>query len=198
MSQKNNNKKSMLNLKKSFELLKGLSLAKYKTIESEKDLSKIEFPYFIKISTPEHKIEKKAVKKCQNLNEAKKCFKDFKKRFPNQEIIIQEAIEGIEMIIGLKKDTVFNKIIMIGFGGTFTEIINDVSFKALPITEKDINEMLNELKMSDILKKRKKYNIKSLKKQILKISKINAQEIDINPIIINEKNAYIIDARIKL
>jgi lipid II:glycine glycyltransferase (peptidoglycan interpeptide bridge formation enzyme) len=190
------NESQLLDLKESFEMLKKLNLAKYITIRNEKELSKINFPYFMKISTSEHKTEKKAIKKCSNLQEARDCFKDFKKRFPDKEIVIQEQIEGIEIIIGLKEDRVFGKLILIGFGGIFTEITKDISFRCLPIKEKEIDEMINELKMSKILSKRKRYNIKNLKKTILKVSKLKVREVDLNPVILNEENAYIVDARI--
>ena len=41
---------------------------------------------------------------------------------------------GFEIIIGLKRDAQFGPVIMFGLGGIFTELLDDVSFRVLPIS----------------------------------------------------------------
>jgi hypothetical protein len=184
----------MKGLIESFGLLKGLPIAKFKKIESENNLSDMNFPYWMKVSIPEHKAELGAVKKCRNEKEAADNFNSLKNKFPGSEIIIQEDIEGMEMIIGLKQDRVFSRLLMIGFGGKQAEILRDVSFRALPIDKKEIEKMIKELKLYPLLIK-KKYALDKFISLAEKISWLSVKELDLNPVVLNEKEAIIVDAR---
>jgi 3-hydroxypropionyl-CoA synthetase (ADP-forming) len=60
-------------------------------------------------------------------------------------IEVQEMVtQGTEIIIGLLDDPQFGLVIMFGLGGVFTEVLEDVSFRVLPITREDAVEMLHE------------------------------------------------------
>ncbi|MBU4086908.1 MAG: acetate--CoA ligase family protein, partial [Nanoarchaeota archaeon] len=109
-----------------------------------------------------------------------------------------EQIEGIEMIIGLKQDKAFGKLLLVGFGGTFAETIKDTSFRALPISNKEIEKQISELKLCKVLVSRKKFAIDKFISLAEKISKLDINEADFNPIILNEKGAFIVDARIEV
>lgn len=186
----------MLNLRESFEFLKKFPIVRYFIVKSEEDLNKLPFPYFLKASISGHKTEEHAIFRCKNLQEAEKNLQTLKKKY--KEIIMQEEAEGIEMIIGLKKDRVFGKLLMVGFGGIFTEKIKDISFRACPIDKKEIEKMLEELKFYSILASRKKYAIGRFIALAFEISKLNIEEMDLNPVFLNEKDAVIVDARIEI
>ena len=93
---------------------------------------------------------------------------------------------------------------MLGIGGTLVELIKDVQFRMCPIDEKDATDMIEQLKLKQLLegyRDHKKINIKLLKQILVKLSNIpmkNIEELDINPLIINSKEAKIVDARIIL
>ncbi len=188
----------MLNILESFVFLKDFPIANYKIVTHETDLSKIKFPYYIKATGVLHKTEQKAVLRCNNFDQAFANFKSLKKKFPDSEIIIQEAIDGIEFIIGLKNDKVFGKLLLVGFGGIFTETIRDIQFRALPLEKSEIESMIKSLKFYEILEKRKKYAIDKLINLVMKISKLDVSELDLNPVRLNEKEAIIVDARIEV
>lgn len=188
----------MQSLINTFKLLKGFPTAKYAVVESEADLSKMEFPFWLKADVSGHKTELSAVKKCANEEEAKENLKSLIKKFPNSKIIMQEQVEGIEMIIGLKEDKVFSRLLMIGFGGIQAEVVKDVSFRALPIDKKEILKMIQELRLYPALITRKKYALDKLVSLAEKVSWLNAKELDLNPVILNEKEAVIVDARISI
>jgi acetate---CoA ligase (ADP-forming) subunit beta len=190
-------KEKMLNLLDSFEQLKGLPIAKFKVIESEQDLDNFSFPCWLKVSLSEHKTEFSAVKKCINLEVAKKNFKEMRKKF-TENIIAQEQVEGIEMILGIKEDAAFGKLLMIGFGGVFTEVVKDISFRALPVDKKEIEASLKELKLYPALTSRKKFATDKFISLAEKISKLPIREADFNPVILNEHDAIIVDSRIEL
>lgn len=119
-------------------------------------------------------------------------------------ILVQEFFKGKQIIIGIKKDPSFGHAIMFGLGGVLVEVFKDVSFRICPITDKDAQEMIDELKSKQILygfRGDKGVDIKLLKKILVKSSKIplkhkDITELDINPLIITDKIAKVVDARI--
>lgn len=190
----------MLNLKESFEFFKTLPLAKWK-IADDNNLMSFDFPYYLKANVAGHKTDLDGVYKCNNIIEAKKYFEILKKKFG--EVIIQENFDGIEMIVGVKSDIVFGKIIVVGFGGIFAEVKKDVSFRALPISREDAIKMTEELKGFEIFNSRgKKYDLEKFYTFIEKVAyigeKFDIKELDLNPVMIGEKEVKIVDARVEL
>ncbi|MDD3975919.1 MAG: acetate--CoA ligase family protein [Candidatus ainarchaeum sp.] len=206
---------AFLNLKDSFDFLNknNINTLAYTLISSKKDLKNFkEYPYVLKLSSSLlHKTEKKVV--FVNLNNKKDLENSydslkkviFNEKIKKYDILLQKQIPGIEIIIGIKEDKQFGKVILFGFGGIFTEVFKDSSIKILPISKKDLNFLFSETKIGSILEKgfrNKKYPIKELKEMIYNISnlaiKYNIKELDINPLIINENGLYIVDSRILL
>jgi len=185
----------MKTLLECFEKLKNLPIAKTIPIKFENDLTRISFPYYMKVSLSEHKIEKKAVLRIENIEEAKINYNRLKKQFPKIPIVIQEQVIGIEMILGLKEDRVFGKLLLIGFGGTNAEILKDVEFRAIPLNREDILKAISQLKLYASLYQRKKYAINKFVDLAYEVSKLNFKELDLNPVILTEEKAVIVDAR---
>lgn len=187
----------MLPLIESFQTLKNFPIAKYKIIENDKDLSKLEFPYWMKASIPGHKTEENAVIKIQNLKEAKENYLRLRQKL-HAPVVIQENAEGQQLILGLKEDKVFGKLLMLGFGGTFAESIKDVSFRALPVEKKDILSMMQELKFYPTLISRKKFALDKFVTLAERVAQLKVKELDLNPVILNEQEAIVVDARLSV
>jgi acyl-CoA synthetase (NDP forming) len=109
--------------------------------------------------------------------------------------LVQEMVQGDrELIIGLLKDPQFGPCVMFGIGGIYTETIKDVCFRLLPLDEKTAFQMINDIKMIDLLgnfRGQKEVDKKKLLNILLIISNIgmnlkNIKEIDINPLKINK------------
>ena len=67
-------------------------------------------------------------------------------------ILVEEMIQGgVEIIIGLNNDAQFGPVVMFGLGGIFTEILNDVSFRVLPITADDARDMIHSIQGRPLL-----------------------------------------------
>jgi len=104
------------------------------------------------------------------------------------------------------RDKQFGPVIMFGLGGIFVEVLKDVSFRAAPMTEQDIDDMITEIKgyklLTGIRGERAK-DIGAIKKILAKLNAIavdnpEIQEIDLNPVIVHEKGASIVDSRVIL
>jgi acyl-CoA synthetase (NDP forming) len=121
-------------------------------------------------------------------------------------ILVQPQIEGKrEFVAGLFRDKQFGPVVMFGLGGIFTEALSDVVFRLAPLSEKDVNDMIDSIKSKKLLgdfRGEKAANLEDLKKTLLGISKIGMEnpdisEIDINPLIITPKGEVLaVDALI--
>jgi len=95
---------------------------------------------------------------------------------------------------------------MFGLGGIFVEVLKDVTFRIAPITQQDAQEMITEVKAYPILKGYRGQppaDIDAIVKILLNTSKLvtdhlEIKELDLNPIMVYEKGAKTVDARIIL
>lgn len=118
-------------------------------------------------------------------------------------IVQQMAPPSTEIIIGAMRDSQFGPTIMFGIGGILTEIIDDVSFKIAPLTVSDAENMLEEIESKAILegaRGRPKVDFSAIKEILMIVSDImmrhmKIEAIDLNPVLIYEEEAVIVDAR---
>ncbi len=168
----------------------------------------------IKIISPDvvHKSDQGAVKvniegKDAILAAYDEMAKHLEKTIPSvhiEGVLLQPMIKGKEVIVGMKRDSVFGPTIVFGMGGVFVEVFKDVSMRVPPIDKEMAKNMINEIKGSAILRGmrgEKSVNIDALAKIIVSIAKMSVehpeiQELDLNPVIINEKDAYVVDVRV--
>lgn len=160
------------------------------------------FPVVLKIVSDSlvHKAEKKGVYLDVNQLTFEKTFsKLMKLKIKKEGVLVQEQVSGECVFVGLKKDSSFGHVLVVGAGGFLTEVVKDLSFRVLPVNKKDILSMLNELKFYKVLKY-KKVNFDKLVDLIFNISKLvkkhKIKELDINPAVVNSRLAKIVDAQI--
>ena len=205
------------------ELLKeyGIPVPDFKLIKSEEEITElakeINFPIVMKIVSPGiiHKTDAGGVKVgIKTEKEARIAYQEiiFEAKKYNKKARISGVIaytmvpQETEIIIGMMKDPHFGPVIMFGLGGIFVEVLKDVSFRIIPLEERDAEEMINEIKGSKILKGVRgegPKDIKAIKILLMKISKLTMEnpeinEIDLNPIFVFEKGLQVVDARVIL
>lgn len=122
-----------------------------------------------------------------------------------QGIYVQKMSKlGIEVIIGIKNDAQFGRVVMFGMGGVYAEVMNDTTVRILPITEDDARQMINETKIGKVLMgaRGKVYDIQAVIDTIIKVSllsdKYNVKELDINPLMVYDVGVCAVDARINI
>jgi acetate---CoA ligase (ADP-forming) len=174
----------------------------------------IGYPVAMKIMSPDllHKTEAKGVE--LNITDeegVRSAFREIIKqaKLYNPEaqiegVLIQEMLKpGLEMIVGLKRDSIFGPAIVVGLGGVFVEVFKDVATRVAPLSEIDAREMLNELKGKTLLKGyrgEQPRDLDALVSVILKLSRLalelgdSLEEIDINPLIVYEEGAGVVAA----
>ena len=215
-------KRSLLEIEAK-ELLKeyGIPVPDFKLIKSEDEITglakKINFPIVMKIVSPDiiHKTDAGGVK--LNINDEKEArlayqgiiskAKKYNKNAKISGVIVYSMVpQGTEIIIGMMKDPHFGPVIMFGLGGIFVEILKDISFRILPIEERDAEEMIAEIKGYEILKGARgetSKDIEAIKILLMKISQLALEnpeinEIDLNPIFVFENGLQVVDARMIL
>ncbi len=167
--------------------------------------NKIGYPVVLKIPSEIHKTDVGGIAtNIHNVSDLKTISKNMVSNLAKQGIefeglVVQKQIKGIELIVGLKKDPVFEKVILLGSGGILAELIKDVTFRVCPISKNDAKEMINEIKSKKILDgfRGEKIDTTELEKFLIQISKLKGiDELDLNPIFVNKKGCWIVDARI--
>jgi 3-hydroxypropionyl-CoA synthetase (ADP-forming) len=183
--------------------------------EAEKKATEIGFPLVAKVVSPEilHKTDVKGVKVgIKSGSEAEAVFSEMYDRLSKQYqikgILLEKMVPpGIEIIIGLQNDAQFGPVLMVGLGGIFTEVFQDVSFRVLPINENDAEEMLKDLKGSKLLKGfrgSEAIDIGVLKDALLNIGRLGIdlapyfESVDFNPVILYPRDYCVVDAKIIL
>jgi acyl-CoA synthetase (NDP forming) len=139
--------------------------------------------------------------------EMEKTLKRLKPRPAIDGFLVQEmAPSGIECFVGGRRDQAFGSIIMVGLGGVFIEIFKDTSIRLAPVTKREADDMLKELKAYPLLKGvrgKGKADVKALVEVICRVSSLltncpEIAEMDLNPVIVHPdgQGISIVDARI--
>ena len=169
------------------------------------------FPVVLKVVSDEalHKSDLGGVSIAYNQRDLESKWGDMEKNLKKHKIkyegiLIQQFIEGEQIFIGISNDEAFGHVIGVGIGGVAVEALKDVQFRKCPVSEEDAESMLQNLKMSGLLySERRKLAVDALKSSIVSVSKLpqkvkNIQELDINPVILNNKDCVAVDARVVL
>ncbi|HLF55057.1 MAG TPA: acetate--CoA ligase family protein [Candidatus Nanoarchaeia archaeon] len=163
------------------------------------------YPVVLKLISPKaiHKTEAGGVKIVHQPSELVETAKVFLEK---GSVLVQEHTSGVEMFLGIKNDSSFGHVLLAGIGGIFVEVYKDISFRVCPITRKDAESMLDELKGNVLLKGvrgQKPVNRKALVDAMVALSELpkklpKIEELDVNPFFVNEKEGLAVDARLVL
>jgi acetyltransferase len=202
-----------------FELL-GIPMSRSCIAKSEDEVAKLAsgvgFPLAMKISSSDivHKTEAGGVMLEIGDDEAairayKKIVNNVKTYNPKAKIegvVMDAMMRGPEVIIGVSSDPQFGPMVMFGLGGTMVEVYKDVSFRLIPLTKIDAQEMIEEIKGKAIYQGARGWpeaDPDELSELIVKVAEVvrlhpDIKELDINPLIVTKEGLAAVDARILL
>ncbi|MBD3225543.1 MAG: CoA-binding protein [Caldithrix sp.] len=179
----------------------------------------IGFPVVMKIISKDivHKFDVGGVVlNIQSKNEARQAYQKIMKNVNDNKpqaqikgILVSKMIsDGMEVILGIKRDVAFGPVIMFGIGGIFVEIFKDVTFRVAPLDRVTVQSMIEEVQAYELLKGARGQSAKdvdAIKDCLLRLSRLavdcqNIKELDINPLIVRNagEGAYIADAKIMI
>jgi hypothetical protein len=116
------------------------------------------------------------------------------------------ATPGQELLIGINSDRTFGPLVVFGLGGVDTDLVADRTWRLIPLTDVDANEMMRSLRSFPLLfssKRPHRLDAKAVQDVLLRIGRLaellpEVVELDLNPVIANEQGCIIVDARILL
>lgn len=169
-------------------------------------------PVALKILSPEviHKSDAGGVKlNLQNEDQVREAYRQIINSFRDKTVtgisVQKMAKPGVEVIIGVTLDPTFGPVMMFGLGGIFVEVLKDVSFRSIPLSEYDAEDMIEEIRGYALLKgyRGSKADVPALRDLLLKISDLiienpEIKEMDLNPVFVYPEGYRVVDARIIL
>ncbi|KPK60967.1 MAG: acetyl-CoA synthetase [Gammaproteobacteria bacterium SG8_31] len=113
---------------------------------------------------------------------------------------------GRELMVGVLNDPVFGPVISVGLGGTMVEVIGDRSIALPPLNRYLVRRMIARTKAARYLecfRGKPAASMEALEDVILRVSEMVCElpavtEMDINPLIVDERGAVAVDARIRV
>ena len=124
-------------------------------------------------------------------------------------VLVQEFVSGgHEILIGMVEDPNFGPLVVFGLGGVFVELIGDVAFRIHPLTDLDVDDMLQSVKSARLLegyRGEEPGDVAAVKESLLRVSAMIEDvpemiEMDMNPVKVGRpgEGVRVVDARIKV
>ncbi len=123
-------------------------------------------------------------------------------------VIVQPmAKEGVEMILGVKRDPLFGPVVLCGFGGILVELLKDVAVGIPPLSKAQAVDMIARLRGSSLLggaRGKPPADVDRLCDAIVAVSRLALSlgdqlvGLDINPLIVQSKGVAAVDALIEI
>lgn len=193
----------------------GIRLLPHGLAKNGKDAAKIArkvgYPVALKIVSPgiSHKTDYGAVKVgLKNEERMLAAYEDIMENVRGHKtsgMLVQKmARKGLEILIGGKRDPQFGHMVVLGLGGVYVEVFRDVSARICPIRKSDVLEMVMELRSNPLImgvRGIRPINISALESLMVRVCGImveeDIEEMDLNPVIFDEKGYDVVDVRLR-
>jgi len=122
-------------------------------------------------------------------------------------VLVSPMREGsVELIVGVVDDEQFGRVMMVGLGGVFVEVLEDVAFRALPLSEADAHDMLDDIEAQELLdgaRGNPPVDRDAVVDFLLEVSAFveanpAVEELDLNPVFADDDGVEIVDAAVTL
>jgi acyl-CoA synthetase (NDP forming) len=122
-------------------------------------------------------------------------------------MLVQRMVPGgVEMLVGAIQDPTFGPIVVCGSGGVLVELLGDTTFRLHPVTDRDADEMVSELKGAALLhgfRGAPPADEAALRDTVLRVSALlsvcpEIQELDLNPVKVLRAGVCVVDARVRI
>ncbi len=189
----------------------GIALAGQMEITSKGQIfsiaEKLEFPIVMKVIGPVHKTEVGGVVlNIANEKQAAKTFDELMRIPDAKAVLVQEMLSGEELYCGAIKQGDFGHVVLCGLGGIFLELLNDTSSALAPMSTQEVTNMVESLKAYPLFEGYRNRKALNKNKFIDVVKRIGAlvhiapeiAELDLNPLIADDKNMKVVDVRIRI
>lgn len=165
----------------------------------------IPFPWVMKVVGPLHKSDVGGVLVgVPSLAEARIAWGKLAHIDGADGILVQQMVEGPEVILGLSKEGNFGHLAAFGLGGVYTEAFSDIQFRLAPLSFEEAREMIQGIKglpMVQGVRGQTGMDLEAITDLLVRVSLIardlpQIEEMDINPLKGQGKELFAADARI--
>jgi acyl-CoA synthetase (NDP forming) len=186
----------------------GLPVVPVKVVNEESQAVADKYPVVLKTAVPGilHKSDVGGVVlNIETEEKLREAYADMASRLGPEAIIAPMVEEGIEMMLGVKVDSQFGPIVLIGFGGVYAETLKDVQFALPPFSAAHARRCVDRLQLRPMLGGQRgkppadvdAFCDAAAKFSVMVDSLRDAlREVDVNPIIVHETGCTIVDALI--
>jgi len=175
--------------------------------ELSTELKNFTFPIVMKVVGPLHKTDVGGVVlNVATAEMAKTVFAELMLIKDATSVMLQNMNSGIELFIGVKKEAGFGHAILCGLGGVFIEVLEDVSASIAPLSEREVDRMIKNLKGYKLIqgiRGKEGVNEPLFNEVIRKVSALvtaapEIQEMDMNPLFGRADSIITVDSRIRI
>jgi acyl-CoA synthetase (NDP forming) len=114
------------------------------------------------------------------------------------------STDGVELIIGVRRDPSFGPVVVVGMGGFYAEVLQDVAVALAPLTPVVAEELIRSLRGAPLLlgaRGRPALDVAAAARAAVSLSQLAAErpdiaEMEINPLLIGRDGVLALDARI--
>jgi len=115
-----------------------------------------------------------------------------------------DLTDGVEVIVGVRRDPRFGPVAMVGLGGVYTEVIQDVATALAPVSAMQAERMLRSLRGAALLmgaRGRPAVDVAAAARVIALITAVAAAhpeltDVEVNPLLVRPHGALALDARL--
>lgn len=177
------------------------------------------FPVAMKVRSPDvvHKTDVQGVRlNLRTEEEAAKAFDEIRIALARLQpkaqfagVTVERMVGGgVETIVGVTRDPSFGPIVLFGQGGVTAELLRDVAVRVAPLTDRDAEEMVREIRgfpLLDGYRGAPKANVASVVDLLHRVSRLASEleevaELDLNPVLVfpEDQPCIALDARVLL
>lgn len=178
-----------------------------RALEVDEALRQTGIPVVMKAVGPLHKSDAGGV--VLNITDSESALKVFNRLIAIEgckKVLVQKYISGTELFAGLTFEKNFGHLLLAGPGGIFVEVIKDISYALVPVSEQEVLNMIKSLKGYPLFKGirgKEGVNERKFVEVLCRLSELAEAapeicELDLNPLIGTKNFVIAVDARIKI
>jgi acyl-CoA synthetase (NDP forming) len=117
---------------------------------------------------------------------------------------LEPAGQGLELIIGVRRDPRFGPLLLVGLGGVYAELLKDTAVALAPVEAEEAEALLRSLRCAPILdgaRGRPPLDVRSAARAASALSRFAAarpqiQVLEVNPLLVRPAGVVALDARV--
>jgi acetate---CoA ligase (ADP-forming) len=124
----------------------------------------------------------------------------------HRDAVQRQTDTGVEMLAGISADPLLGPLVACGAGGTAAAVLGDVAVRLAPLTDLEARRMIRSLSTFALLdgyRGASRADVGALEDVLLRLGALadahpEVAELDLNPVVVLERGAIVLDARVRV